>query len=101
VTTVKLKISMLSRWAAAILFERVPADYSDLKAQAKCRALGEAFAKTPWAEAQGKEFEVDEMTSEALKFARALGYELLEKPPGCYPPAPETYIECWGPSEGG
>ena len=98
-TAVKLRIETLAHWASTLLFQRVPADYADPQAQAKCRALGKAFAESEWAKAQRGEYDLDEMIAELLPWARALGYELLDDPPGCYLPAPKKWVRWWGPKE--
>jgi hypothetical protein len=96
-TRVMLPTASMAGIAASMLYERVPADYADSQAQAKAKALGKEFAETPWAKAQGAEYDLDEMVAEALSFARARGYELLDEPPCEYPATPETWVRCWGP----
>jgi hypothetical protein len=98
-TRVNLPTTDLAHWAAAMLHERVPANYADPDAQAKCKLLAAAFTKSPWASVQSETFDLDEMLAELLRFARARGYELLDHPPGCYLPAPSVYIRSWGPPE--
>jgi hypothetical protein len=98
-TAVKLRTETLAHFAGSMLYERVPADYADSQAQAKCRALAAEFVESAWAKAQGAEYDLDEMIAELIPWARGLGYELLDEPPGCYLPAPSVYIRCWGPNE--
>ena len=98
--SVMFKSSMMAELGGTFLAERIPANVSDPRATAKAKALAKEFVETSaWAKAQGKEFDIDALVVELLKFGRAKGYDLLDEPPGCYLPAPGTWIKTWGPEK--
>ena len=99
-TRVRIETSALTGWAKILLYERIPANVSDPAAMTKAQALAEEFSDThPWARAQGAKFDLDELVSVVVPWARSKGYDLLDEPPGVYAPAPTEWIRCWGPSQ--